>query len=462
MLNSAPLRRLWLRLLLRLRRPDSLRTRLLTAGSIILTLFFLVTAFALENAYRASTLRVQEDKLEGWLYSVQAAATEDGNGVLRIATEEILDPHLLDPALGVRAALYDEDLQLIWNSVEFLDAPEPRRVEPGERHLEYLRKPRRFSLTYAFRYIDAVDDPHRYYIVISEDARAYYDQLRLYRGALFGWLVAAAAGLLLIQLVALDWVLSPLRRLTGELAAIERGEQLEIRQRYPAELSPLTEGLNEMMLAERSRQTRYRNALGDLAHSLKTPMAVAHGILEDADLPQRVRGPMAEQLSVMRQITDYQLRKAATGGRRSLSEPVAIDPIVAKLGSALSKVYADRSVSFDTRIEAGLRLRADQDDLFELIGNLLDNACKYGGGQVRLSASRIGGQCLLRVEDNGRGFPEQADQLFLRGMRADTHKPGQGIGLAAVFELVETYEGQIELGRSQALGGGEVRVRLRA
>jgi len=250
--------------------------------------------------------------------------------------------------------------------------------------------------------------------------------------------------------------------MTAELRAIERGTQAEIRGHYPDELVPLTDGLNEMIVSERNRQVRYRNALGDLAHSVKTPLAVMNGVVEDPAMPENARRSLREQLAVMRQITDYQLRKASTAGRRSLSEPIALDPIAAKLTQALVKVYADRNIRFELDINDDLRLRADSNDLFELVGNLLDNACKYGGGRIRLSAWRDRAYSVIRVDDDGPGFPDDAIALLQRGMRADMQKPGQGIGLAAAREMSEAYEGNVELGRSEDLGGGSVTVRLRA
>jgi len=447
---------------LRPRWPTSLRSRLLISATVILSLFFIITAFALENAFRASALQAQEDKLEGLAYSVMGALVPNEQDVLNVALAELRDPRLREPATGIRAALYDENLRPIWRSADFLIPPPLDPVGVGEKRFELQPRENAFKLTYGLRYIDLQDDPHRYYVVVIEGAGSYRDQLRLYRSALLGWLIAAGAGLLLIQLIALDWVLAPLRRMTAELRAIERGTQAEIRGHYPDELVPLTDGLNEMIVSERNRQVRYRNALGDLAHSVKTPLAVMNGVVEDPAMPENARRSLREQLAVMRQITDYQLRKASTAGRRSLSEPIALDPIAAKLTQALVKVYADRNIRFELDINDDLRLRADSNDLFELVGNLLDNACKYGGGRIRLSAWRDRAYSVIRVDDDGPGFPDDAIALLQRGMRADMQKPGQGIGLAAAREMSEAYEGNVELGRSEDLGGGSVTVRLRA
>lgn len=248
-----------------------------------------------------------------------------------------------------------------------------------------------------------------------------------------------------------------MRRLTHQLGHIEESGQPRIEGQYPKELAPLAEALNAMLAAERNQQTRYRNALGDLAHSLKTPLAVLRGQADDPALPAPLGAQVNEQLLRMQHIVDYQLRRAAAAGSRTLSEPVALRPLADKILAALVKIYPGLQSKND--IAADLRLRADQGDLYEIIGNLLDNAAKYGRGQVRISAARTQKKLLLTVEDNGPGFPDQAENLLERGVRADSRTPGQGIGLASVAEIVKAYEGSIELGRSE-LGGARIALKL--
>lgn len=440
---------------------SSLRSRLLVAASLVLLAFFLVTGLALDRVFRDTALRTQQDKLEGLVYALLAAARPTEIGDLTIATAEVPDPRLKQPASGLQALLYDEAGTVIWSSTVFMDMPAPAPVGVGEWRFEQLRQPAAFSLAFGLRWIDLADDPQRYTVVVLEDAAAYQGQLGAYRRALWGWLGGAALGLMAVQLMVLHWGLSPLRRLTRELRAVEAGGQPEIGGQYPEELVPLTEGLNAMIRNERTQQTRYRHALGDLAHSLKTPLAVIQGLTEERSLAASLQQTLREQVGLMQQITGYQLRKAATAGRRVLSEPVAPRPILDKLVAALSKVYAPQPPRFELEVPATLRVRADAGDLYELFGNLLENAAKYGGGRIRLSLVREGRWVQLSVEDDGPGFPEQPEELLERGVRADTQKPGQGIGLSAVNELVKAYEGRIELGRS-GLGGARVSVALQA
>jgi two-component system sensor histidine kinase PhoQ len=440
-------------------RPQSLRTRLLIAATAVLTAFFLITGVALESAFGDSARQAQQDKLEGIVYSLLAALGPSASGDLTISTTMVPDARLKSAASSLQAALFNEDGVAVWRSVNFGDMPAPKMPGIDQWRFERIDDPDAFQMSYSFRWIDLADDPRRYNVVVMEDASSFRAQLRAYRRALWTWLAVCGVGLLGVQVLVLQWGLAPLRRLIFELRRIEMGEQQDIRSEYPDELKPLTQGLNAMIQNERNQQTRYRNALGDLAHSLKTPLAVVQGITEDADMPRNFRMTLGEQVQSMQQITGYQLRKAAAAGRRTLAEPVQIRPLCEKLVSALVKVYAEKNARFELQIDPRLRLRAESGDLFELIGNLLDNAAKYGNGQVRLSVHHEGRTAVIEVADNGPGFPEDAEAMLERGVRADMKKPGQGIGLAAVYDLVRAYEGQLLLGASD-LGGALVTVRL--
>ncbi len=441
-------------------RPRSLRTRLLLAASLVLAAFFVLTGLALESAFGESARQAQEDKLESIVYSLIAATAPNPAGELSISTSKVPDQRLTSSASSLQAVLYNESGIPVWRSVAFGDIPAaPTMPGVNEWHFEHLKNPDAFAMSFGLRWIDQSDDPRRYTVMVIEDASSFRAQLQAYRRALWTWLAVCSLGLLGVQVLTLQWGLSPLRRLILELRRIEMGHQPEIQSEYPDELRPLTQGLNAMIQNERNQQTRYRNALGDLAHSLKTPLAVVQGIVDEPQITDPMRHTLREQVQSMQQITGYQLRKAAAAGRRTLAEPVLIRPLAEKLASAVSKVYASRNVQIDIDVDPNTRVRAESGDLFELIGNLLDNAAKYGNGRVRLSVQVTGRTSFIEVCDDGPGFPEDAEELLERGVRADMKIPGQGIGLAAVYDLVVAYDGQIDLGRSD-WGGGKVTLRL--
>lgn len=424
-----------------------------------MTAFSVLGGVALEHAFRSSLLQAQEEKLQGLVYALLGAASPDEAGNLTIALDAIPDPRLRQPLSGLTAALFDESDRAVWSSSAFLPLPLPERPGVGEWQLTSSEELKLFSLSFGLRWIGATEQPRRYTVVVLEDRGGFDRQIGIYRRILWGWLSATIGGLTVVLLLLLRWGLSPLQRLGRELQAIEAGQQMQIDGRYPQELQPLTRDLNAMIVNERQQQTRYRNALGDLAHTLKTPLAVLRGITEEPGLPTDARTQLGEQVGRMQHIVDHQLRRAAAAGSRTLTEPVALRPISDKLIATLTKVYADRQVQFDNWVVPTLRLRADQGDLYELLGNLLDNAAKYGGGHVRLSATLGPSVCNIVVEDNGMGLPEHPESLLERGARADRRQPGQGLGLAAVVEIVKAYEGELKLD-SSTLGGAKITASL--
>ncbi len=438
---------------------NSLRARLLVAAALLLALFGSLAGLVLDRAFKAATLQSQQDKLQTLVYSLLGAASSDAYGELTIAIDAIPDPRLRQPMSGLDAALISEEGRVVWSSADFSRVRPPGAPEVGEWKLDRLSNPDAFSLSFGLRWIDSADDPRRYTVIVLEDATAYDRQLTVFRRTLWAWLGATLFGLSLALLLLLRWGLSPLRRLGKELQQIEAGKQTAIDGRYPEELRPLAADLNAMILNERNQQTRYRNALGDLAHTLKTPLAVLRGFTDETSLAAPQRQQLSEQVDRMLHIVDHQLRRAAAAGTRTLTEPIALRALADKLLSAISKVYRDRNIKPENLIADDLRVRVDQGDLYDLIGNLIENAAKYGNGQIRVSAMSGQHQCLIVVEDNGSGFPPDAEKLLARGARADTRQPGQGLGLAAVSEIVQAYGGRLILDRS-SIGGAKVIISL--
>jgi two-component system sensor histidine kinase PhoQ len=439
----------------------SLRTRLLVAGSAVLAAFVLLCGLGLERAFNDSALKAEEDRLQGIVYALLGAAEQGDDREFTIRSTDLPDARLRQPQSGLEAAIIDKAGSAIWRSPGASpDLPEVKSPAVGGWTFFRLRKPDRFVILFGLRWIDPAKDPQRYTFMVIEDAQSFRDQIAIYRRTLWAWLLGISAALLLSQYLVMRWGLAPLKRLVHELRRIQSGDQPQVQASYPEELTPLTQALNAMIVAERNQLTRYRNALGDLAHSLKTPLAVLRG-LQGENLPAaETQRNLQEQVGRMQHIVNYQLRRAAAAGNRTLSEPLALKPVAEKLAAALGKVYAAKSIGFELAIPRTLRVRADEGDFYELLGNLLDNACKWARSQVRVKAAIENQRLCLSIEDDGPGFPDDAQKMLERGVRADTRIPGQGIGLAAVADLVSAYEGTIELTRSALLGGALVNIQI--
>ena len=293
---------------------------------------------------------------------------------------------------------------------------------------------------------------------VTEDSRAFEEQLSVYRHSLWIWLGILAVLLLVSQWSTLRWGLAPLRKMSSELNRLEAGEQQQIAGSYPSEVQRLTDNLNAVVSHERKQQQRYRNALADLAHSLKTPLALMRGIARGSTLPEA--HSIEEQVDQMDKIISYHLQRAAASGRSTLSSPVELDSVVERIVGALTKVYAERKLEIHIDIDSDTRFRGDAGDLTEILGNLLDNACKWARKSVRISARNSDGFLRLCIEDDGPGISRaDAERVFTRGTRTDEKVPGHGIGLAVVRELVEAYGGTASIGTSE-LGGARVTLQL--
>jgi two-component system sensor histidine kinase PhoQ len=443
-------------------RMNSLRARLLLAATVILAAFVVLTALALERAYHDRAEQAEQDKLQGLIYALLGASDSDGQGLLQVNEGELRDPRLIHPDSGLYALILDEVGDVVWQSPSLLGflsvAP---AHDAGIWRFRLIRDADSrllFALSLGVSWTSG-EQTRRYTFIAAESSADFEAQAQRFRRTLWLWLAVPSVLLLALQWLVLQWGLSPLRRLVAELRGIESGTQSEICGDYPDEIRPLAHGLNAMLRNERQQQTRYRHALDDLAHSLKTPLAVLTGEAERGNLPDALQARLREQLGRMRQIVDYQLKRAAAAGGRRLSAPVPLRPLVEKLCAALDKVYRDKRIQYQIELSPRYGWRMDEGDLMEMLGNLLDNASKWCKGRVRVRSLDETQRSWLLVEDDGPGFPPDSAALLRRGVRADTQVEGQGIGLAVVADILQAYEGEIRLEPS-ALGGGCVRMSL--
>lgn len=441
----------------------SLKRRLLLAAAAVLAVFVVSTGVALDRAFIAAAGQAEQDKLRGLVYALLGAVNITSKQVsLNLA--QLGDPRLQQPGSGLYALITDAGGRVLWRSPSLLDAPPHPAGLPAAGQWSYGRSALGgtpvFRLGFGVRWT-AESGGARYDFVVYEDTHGYQEQLDGYRRTLGFWLGGAAALLLGALLGVLQWGLRPLRAVSAELERIERGEEERLQGEHPRELRPLVNGLNALLAHERARRERTRHALDDLAHSLKTPLAVLRGLREDEGLGGRAATTVAEQVGRMDQIVAFQLERAVGTGPQGLLPPLPLAPTVERLLPALERVYAARGIHLRADLPQELTARIDEHQLMELAGNLLDNAAKWARVRVRLSARRDAEGLLLRVEDDGPGFaPADAQSLLARGMRADARNPGQGIGLAVVAQIAEDYGGGVDIGRSE-LGGARVDVRLR-
>lgn len=445
----------------------SLRARLLLVSAVVLAGFLGLTGLALDQAFRASAETALRERLQSHLYALLAAADLNASNRLELPVE-LPEPRFNLVGSGLIAEIRDAAGTPVWRSRSALGAEfagTATASAPGARvYTQTHGASPRLMLSFATRW-EGGGAPQTYVFHVAERLDEHLAQIRQFRRGLFGWLAAATLLLLVAQALILRWGLAPLRRVAQDLSEMEAGRAQTLSGRYPAELQPLVDNLNALLAEARQHLQRYRDTLGNLAHSLKTPLAVLRGSVEGRAPVEELRAVAQEQLQNMNEIVEYQLQRAAAAGRTALSAPLPVLPPARKLLAALEKVYAAKALHVETDIAPGVMFRGDEGDLLEILGNVADNAFKWARSRVRLqaqnpAAGRPGTRFTLRIEDDGPGIPDdQVQRVRARGARADAAVPGHGLGLAVVQEIVELYDGELVIARSP-LGGAAVEIRL--
>jgi two-component system sensor histidine kinase PhoQ len=444
----------------------SLRARLLAVSALVLAGFFALTGIALDQAFRRGAESALRERLQSNLYALLAAADLDADNRLKLPAE-LPEPRFNAIGSGLIAEVRDAQGKTVWRSRSALGVTFGEAVAPAQGERVYTqesegRTPVRLMLSFTTSWEGSDHRPRLYVFHVAERLDAVEAQIHQFRRNLYLWLALATALLLAIQLLLLRWVTAPLARLARALAEMEAGRAPALAGAYPAELQPLVDNLNALLADARAHLRRYRDALGDLAHSLKTPLAVLRSGIEAQAPAEELRAVVQEQWQRMNAIVEHRLSRAAAAGPAALGAPLPVAPAVQKLLAALDKAYAGKAVRAELDIAPEVVFRGDAGDLLEIVGNLADNAYKWARSRVLVRAYNgpAGREFVLRVEDDGPGIPDdQLERLGRRGVRADAATPGHGLGVAAVQEIAELYGGALTISRSP-MGGAAVEVRL--
>ncbi|MEE4276849.1 MAG: ATP-binding protein [Halieaceae bacterium] len=440
--------------------PRSLAARLIGAAAIFLPLTLGLAATYLERAHREALDASIAERLQLQVITLLAQANVSDDFDLPLMP---LEPRLLQPGSGLYAMVTSE-AETLWVSpsaalmaqpVARLGEGVPSSLPTGGRYDDERSGLIRHAYQVLWEREDGGEIALRF--VVAESVAPRDADVQAFRTRLLVWFAGMLVLVLLVQMAIVRFGLTPLRRLAERVQAIEDGREASLGAPWPREVRPLVESLESLLRGEQQRRERLRNTLADLAHSLKTPLAV----LRSADLASPDYAALQrEQLERMDEVMQWHLQRA-TGGSHRLLQRVNVAPVVERLRATLLKVYAARAIDIRVDVDPEARYRGDERDLMELLGNLLDNACKYAADRVRVRVSRDAVQGLLiLVEDDGEGVsPELRDALLSRGARADTRREGQGIGLAVVRELVADQGGELLIGDSE-LGGARVELRL--
>lgn len=327
-------------------------------------------------------------------------------------------------------------------------------IEPYYRQ-EYLLSIQNFHLK-----------PHGIYqFIVGISIADVEKDLQNMRGFIAILLFFSAVLVLIAQMALSFWVVAPIKEFEDEVKAIESGEKESVTNSYPDELTPIKNALNSLLGYEKGQKQRYKDSLDDLAHSLKTPLTA---IQNQLDSLQREAGGNLQfapglkvleiQIERMHEIISHQLRRAMVTNHTAMIMTQPLRPILFRLRETLQKVYRDKNFEIRINVDEYTKCRMDSEDMMELFGNLLNNACRFCKHLVEVSAHHENNMLVVDIDDDGPGFPlDDPSKLLQRGIREDSKSEGQGIGLAVSTEIVSALGGKIELLVSPYVGA---RVRL--
>ena len=437
-----------------------IQTRLLLITTVVLGAFLSLAGVVLDRSFRVSVLNGAEEQLKLVIYSLMGSLEKDGVS-LRFGNE-LPEPRLHQPESGLYAAVGGRDEATNWQSPSTVTTavrfPDSASLIPGEfAFIEHqgTTDVARFVLNYPVIW----EDETVLNFAVATDQRPFLATIADFRRNLYIGLGAVIVFFVLAQALAVRWGLRPLRTMTGEVRELEEGRRETLSDAYPVELVGLADNLDRFIAHEQRSRSRYRKAMEDLAHSLKTPLAVIRNELAARD--GSGNDLVGEQLDRMESTVTHQLNRASVSGPVVVGRAVQVADLINRLLRALNTAYREREIQVEQTLPENLTVRGDERDLLEILGNLLENAFKYTRRRVTITGER-GAVMTLVIEDDGPGIDGSLrDQVLNRGTRADEIQSGQGIGLAMVHELVAAYEGQLTIDESR-WGGALVRLVLPA
>lgn len=426
----------------------SLTLRLVGAGLIWMLVLLSTGGIVLTTAFRESVLQEFGQRLDALLRGMIAVTDigPDGNLVI---TRPLGDPRFEQIFSGWYWQVAEPSGRLI-RSRSLWDSALPVHDDGTEMRRHEIVGPRGETLLVAERDLHFPGMAGPVHILVASDRRELDERIRGFDFLLLSALGLFAVGMAIAIVLQVRYGLNPLRAMTSGLSAIRRGDSQRLNGQYPKEIAPLAEAMNAVLEHDEALIERARTHVGNLAHSLKTALAVLRAELRD--LPDK---PVVdEQLRIMTRLIEHHLARASAtaGSGRALGGQIAIKPVVEEIATVLGRVHASRQIKIDIQVPPDIQFHGGREDLEEMLGNLMENAFKWARSRVRVKTAGAE-QLLVCVEDDGPGLsPDQTVTASRRGARFDEMMPGWGLGLGIVTDLATVNGGTLTLDRSE-LGG---------
>lgn len=444
---------------------NSLAFRLFATSAAWVLIVLPIAGVIIYRLYRDDLQQSFDARLEKLVNSI--AVDSMAGGGEPIAPKNRYEPLFEDPISGWYWQIKPIDVKTapLLRSVSLgdglIDLPVEHDIKPDENGARWMNTGG--PAGEGIRLVEVIDSPGpkgqapRYSVIVAGPIDWLDARLANFLTRLSVALVLTGLGLVAVTLFQVRFGLLPLRRIEQGLSDIRSGTAERLGNELPTEIEPLQEELNALLTSNQEIIDRARTQVGNLAHALKTPLAV---ITNEAREDKSALGlKVAEQSEIMRdQINHYLDRARVAAGVSVIGRATPVKEVLEPLQRALERIHRDRNIEISVNCPADLRFRGERQDLEEILGNLCDNACKWAKSKVVVDASsgatrRPPGRLTIRIEDDGPGLSEeQRTHIGKRGVRLDETKPGSGLGLSIVTDLVQSYQGSLALDRSQ-LGG---------
>lgn len=446
--------------LLSTRMTGSLARRMIAIAAIWISVLLIGGGFALDRVLTGAITRNFDSGLEYVLIAMIRSSEIGPDGEVRLL-QPLGDQRFLEPYSGLYWQISGTGQEpyvsrSLWE----------RRLETSDEHTDddmHVYDSNQFpdeELRVLERDVVLPGSQTKWHFQIAASRQSLDEQIRAVRATLIPSLAMLGLGLIVLAALQTFYGLWPLRHIRRAIAAMRGGQNRRVTAPLPLEVQPMVDELNALLAHNEKQAEEARLHAGNLAHALKTPLTVlvnsATG--NDSDLAETVR---REAATMQRQVEHHLARARAVGRRGAAQARANVRDSVASVSRAVAALYPD--VRLDAAGDRDLVVCVERQDLDELVGNLLENAAKYGGGSVFVTIGREGKMGEILVEDDGPGIsPADRTRIFDRGVRLDSGKPGTGLGLAIVRDVAEIYGGSIALEESEDLGGLLVRLRLPA
>lgn len=444
------------------RSPTSLALRLFLSAMAITVVVLLIVGLVLSSLYRASAERAFDRRLDVYLKTIVAEVANHAGGGLP-EPQALADPMFVFPNSGwywqIAPRAGTETGRKTSRSLAGSVLPAlVLNGSPGLLREGYVQGPGTETLRLVERDLDLGTDG-RYVVSVAANAEELEEDIASFSRALIATLFLLAAVFLLVAMAQVRFGLKPLSHISEALADVRSGKAERLEGRYPDEIQPLVNEVNALIDANHEIVERARTHVGNLAHALKTPLSVLMNEAGTRDDPLAVR--VRDQAGVMRDQVTHYLERARLAARVSVVASLCeVTGVVTALSRTMEKIHRDRDIAIDVRIVDHVRFRGEQQDLEEMVGNLVDNACKWASTRVEVEvyadhARAPGDRVFFHViiDDDGPGLdPARRMDVGRRGRRLDESKPGSGLGLSIVHELASLYGGRFELS-SAPIGG---------